>query len=48
MFQDANIAETFKIKKSQRNKIITNHELAVKERGINEFREQLLIAKLSN
>ena len=26
MFQDENIAETFKLKSSQRNKIITNHE----------------------
>ena len=43
MLQDANIAETFKIKKSQRNKIITNHELAVKERNINEFREQIFL-----
>ena len=27
MFQGANIAETFKIKKSQRNKNVTNYEL---------------------
>ena len=43
MFQDANIAETFKVKKSQRNKNITNYELAVKDGYVNEFREQTLL-----
>ena len=43
MFQDANIAETFKIKKSQRNKNVTNYELNAKERDINEFREQIFV-----
>ena len=41
MFQDANITETFKVKESQRNKNITNYQLGVKERDINEFREQM-------
>ena len=41
MFQDANIAETFKVKKSQRNKSITSSQLALKNRNIEEFREQI-------
>ena len=33
MFQDANIAETFKVKKSQRNKNITSSYLALKDKN---------------
>ena len=40
MFQDANIVEIFKIKKSQRNKNITSSQLALKNKNIEEFREQ--------
>ena len=43
MFQDANIAETFKVKKSQRNKSITSSQLALKNRNIEEFREQIFL-----
>jgi hypothetical protein len=43
MFQNKTIAEIFKIKKGQRNKNMTNYELDVKERGINQFREQLFL-----
>ena len=41
MFQDENIAETFKLKKSQRNKNIMTSELALKDESISEFREQM-------
>ena len=41
MFQDANIAETFRVKKSQRNKNIKASELALKDESISEFREQI-------
>ena len=37
MFQDENIAETFKLKKSQRNKNIKASKLALKDESINEF-----------
>jgi hypothetical protein len=43
MFQDANIAETFRVKKSQRNKSITSSQLALKNRNIEEFREQIFL-----
>jgi hypothetical protein len=43
MFQDANIAETFKVKKSQRNKSITSSQLALRNRNIEEFREQIFL-----
>ena len=43
MFQDANIAETFKVKKSQRNKNITSSQLDVKNKNIEEFREQIFL-----
>jgi len=43
MFQETNIAETFKIKKTQRNKTITTYALSVKEQEINQFREQLFL-----
>ena len=43
MFQDENIAETFKLKKSQRNKNIMNSELALKDESIREFREQIFL-----
>ena len=44
MFQDENIIETLKIKKSQRNKNIKNYdELDVKERDINQFRGNYFI-----
>ena len=40
MFQDENIAETFKIKKSQRNKNIKDFGLARKDEYTTEFKEQ--------
>jgi hypothetical protein len=43
MFQDANIAETFKVKKSQRNKRITSSQLTSKNKNIEEFREQIFL-----
>ena len=43
MFQENNIAETFKIKKIQRNKTITAYTLSVKEEEINQFRENLFV-----
>lgn len=43
MFQESNIAETFKLKKSQRNRNLSASSLDVKESEINEFREQLLV-----
>ena len=43
MFQDENIAETFKLKKSQRNKNIMASELALKDESISEFREQIFL-----
>ncbi len=43
MFQDENIAETFKVKKSQRNKRITSSELTSKNKNIEEFREQIFL-----
>ena len=43
MFQDENIAETFKLKKSQRNKNIKASELALKDESISEFREQIFL-----
>lgn len=42
MFQDENIAETFKLKKSQRNRNIMDSELALKDESIREFREQII------
>lgn len=38
MFQDANIAETFKVKKS-----ITSSQLSLKNKNIEEFREQIFL-----
>ena len=38
MFQDANIAETFKLKKS-----ITSSQLSLKNKNIEEFREQIFL-----
>jgi len=43
MFQNENIAETFKLKKSQRNKNIMAAELDLKAESISEFREQLFL-----
>jgi len=43
MFQESNIAETFKIKKTQRDKSITAYTLNLKEQGINQFREQFFV-----
>jgi len=43
MFQENNIAETFKLQKTQRNKNLTASTLDAKEYEINEFREQLLV-----
>ena len=43
MFQDANIAETFRVKKSQRNKSITSSQLTSKNKNIEEFREQIFL-----
>ena len=43
MFQDANIAETFKVKKSQRNKSITSSQLALKKRFTNQKKVYQLI-----
>ena len=43
MFQDANIVEIFKIKKIQRNKNITSSQLALKNKNIEEFREQFFL-----
>jgi hypothetical protein len=43
MFQEANIAETFKVKKSQRNKGITSSQLTLKDINIQEFREQIFL-----
>ena len=43
MFQESNIAETFKIKKTQRDKTITAYALSLKEPEINQFREQLFL-----
>lgn len=42
IFQENNIAETFKLQKTQRNKNLTASTLDEKEYEINEFREQLL------
>jgi len=38
MFQDANIAETFKVKKS-----ITSSQLSLKNKNIEEFRKQIFL-----
>ena len=43
IFQERNIAETFKIKKTQRNKRIKAYSLIAREEEINQFREQLFL-----
>ena len=42
MFHDENIAETFKLKSSQRNKGIETYELTRKDDQIKRFREQIM------
>ena len=42
-FQVANIVETFRVKKSQRNKSITSSQLTSKNKNIEEFREQIFL-----
>ena len=41
MFQEANIAETLKVKKV--NGSLTSSQLALKNRNIEEFREQIFL-----
>ena len=43
MFQDANIAETFKRLGTERNKSITQYELDDRTKNIEEFRENLFL-----
>ena len=43
MFHDENIAETFKLKSSQRNKGIETYELTRKDDQIKRFREQIFL-----
>jgi len=43
MFQENNIAETFKIKKTQRDKTISAYTLCVKEEEIQQFREKIFV-----
>jgi hypothetical protein len=43
LFQERNLAKTFKLKKTQRNKSLTSYDLNANDDNIGEFREQLFL-----